>query len=174
MFRRSLFVLFRLTIVLSAFLQFRDSDYPFGFFKLFFKYWFTSPHSRLITGFVTRLTRRVPLVEQELLTLLEHLSSPPVFSGVRVTRSLVLYVCFVDRCLSFCTFSFGHCVVCSSSIYGFWLPLWYLQTLLWTVTTFCQVQKDQTNVHNSGILCMNYTHKRANKIYVLLFIAHFH
>jgi hypothetical protein len=26
--------------------------------------------------------------------------------------------------------SFGHCVVCSSSIYGFWFPLWYLQTLL--------------------------------------------
>ena len=46
-------------------------------------------------------------------------SSSPVFSGVRVTRSLVLYVCFVDRCLSFCAFSFGHCVVCSSSIYGF-------------------------------------------------------
>jgi hypothetical protein len=54
----------------------------------------------------------------------------PGFSGVRVTRSLVLYLCFVDRCLSFCTFSFGHCVICSSSIYGFWLPLWYLQTLL--------------------------------------------
>ena len=36
---------------------------------------------------------------------------PSVFSGVRVTRSLVLDVCFVDRCLSFCTFSFGHCVV---------------------------------------------------------------
>jgi hypothetical protein len=88
------------------------------------------PHSRLITGFVTRLTRRVPLVKQELLTLPEHLSSPPVFSEVRVTRSLVLYVCFVDRCLSCCTFSFSHCVVCSSSIYGFWLPLWYLQTLL--------------------------------------------
>ena len=47
-------------------------------------------------------------------TLPEHLSSPPVFSGVRVTRSLYLCVCFVDRCLSFC--SFGHCVVCSSSI----------------------------------------------------------
>jgi hypothetical protein len=68
------------------------------------------PRSRLITGFVTRLTRRVPLVEQELLTLLEHLSSPPVFSGVRVTRSLVLYVCFVDRCLFFCTFSFLCCL----------------------------------------------------------------
>ena len=86
------------------------------------------------TGFVTRLTQQVSLVEQELLTLPEHLSSPPVISGVRVTRSLVLYVCFVNRCLSFCTFSFGHCVVCFSSIYGFWLPLWYLQTLLMSLS----------------------------------------
>jgi len=43
----------------------------------------------------------------------------PVFSEVRVTRSLVFCVCFVDRCLSFCPFSFGHCDVCSSSLYGF-------------------------------------------------------
>jgi hypothetical protein len=43
-------------------------------------------------------------------------------------------------CLFFCLLaivlsvllSFGHCVVCSSSIYGFWLPLSYLQTLLIT------------------------------------------
>jgi hypothetical protein len=45
---------------------------------------------------------------------------------------LLFYVytlCNVDRCLPFCTFSFGHCVVCFSSIYGCWLPLWYLQTL---------------------------------------------
>ena len=46
----------------------------------------------------------VSLVEQELLTLPEHLSSPSVFSGVRITQYLALYVCFVDRCLSFCTF----------------------------------------------------------------------
>jgi len=39
------------------------------------------------------------------------MSSPPVFSGVRVIRSLALCVYFVDRCLSFCTFSFGHCVL---------------------------------------------------------------
>ena len=50
----------------------------------------------------------ISLVEQELLTLPEHLHSPPVFSVVRVTRSLVLCICFVDRCLSFCIFSFGH------------------------------------------------------------------
>ena len=71
-----------------------------------------------VTGFVTRLTRWVPLVEHELLTLPKHVSSPTVLSGVRVTRSLILCVCFVDRCLSFCPFSFGHCVVCSSSICG--------------------------------------------------------
>jgi hypothetical protein len=41
--------------------------------------------------------RRVPLVEQELLTVPWHPSSPTVFSGVRVTRSIVLCVCFVDR-----------------------------------------------------------------------------
>ena len=66
------------------------------------------------------------LVERKLPTLPEHLSSPMVFSGVRVTRSLVVYVCSVDRYLPFCTFSFAHCDVCYSSIYGLWLPLWYL------------------------------------------------
>jgi hypothetical protein len=71
--------------------------------------------SLVIIGFVTRLTQPV------------HLSSLPDFGGVRVTRSLVLYVYFEDRCLSFCTFSIGYCVVCSSLINGFWLPLWYLQ-----------------------------------------------
>jgi hypothetical protein len=73
--------------------------------------WFF-PHSRLITGFVTRLTRGMQLVEQELFTFLGHLSSPPGFSGIRVTRSLVVCACFVDRCLSLCPFSFGHCVFC--------------------------------------------------------------
>jgi hypothetical protein len=76
-----------------------------------------------------------------------------IFSGVRVTRSLVLCVCFLDRCLFFCTFSFwplcclfffdlrilitplisfGHCVVCSS-IYVFWLPLWYIVAIVLSV-----------------------------------------
>jgi hypothetical protein len=100
--------------------------------------------SSLITGFVTRMTRRVSLVEQKLPTLSEHLRSPLVFSGIRVTRSLVLYVCFGALCLSFCTFSFGHCVVCSSSIYGFWLPLWYLLTLLNVLHLWVHYNVDDT------------------------------
>jgi hypothetical protein len=62
------------------------------------------PHSWLIPLVYSNSSYRVcntmvQLVEQELFTLLEHLSSPSVFSGVRVTRSLVLYACLVDRCL---------------------------------------------------------------------------
>jgi len=48
----------------------------------------------MITGFVTRVTRWVSLVEQELRTLSEHLSSHLVFSGVRVTQSLVFCIMF--------------------------------------------------------------------------------
>jgi hypothetical protein len=81
------------------------------------------PHPWLITGFVTRLTRRMSLVDQGLLTPPEHMRSPPVLVGFVLLD--MLCVCFVDRCLFFCTFSFGHCV-----IYVFWLPLWYLQSLL--------------------------------------------
>jgi len=64
----------------------------------------------LVDVFLTRLTRRLSLVKQELLTLPEHMCSTPLLSGVRVTRSLVSYVCFFYRCLSFCSFSFCHCV----------------------------------------------------------------
>ena len=83
------------------------------------------PHSWLITGLVTILIRWVPLVEQELLALQEHLSLPTGF----LLDSCCSIFSFVDRYFLCCTFSFGHCVVCSS-IYGFWLPIWYLQTLL--------------------------------------------
>jgi hypothetical protein len=71
-------------------------------------------------------------VEQAVLIFPEHLSWLTVLCGVRVTRSLVLCVCFVDLCLFFCPFSFGHCVV-GSSIYGFWLPLWYLLAIVLSV-----------------------------------------
>jgi len=83
-------------------------------------------HSLLITGFVTRITRLVVLVEQELLTLPEPLSSLSVFSGIRVIRSL--FLCIMSCRLLFFLFQFGHCDVCYS-IYRFWLPPWYLQTL---------------------------------------------
>lgn len=43
------------------------------------------------------------------------------FSGVCATRSLILCVCFVDGCWSFCppVFCFLFWLFCPSSIYGF-------------------------------------------------------
>jgi len=66
-----------------------------------------------------KVARRVPLVEQKVLTLPEHLTLSLVIDGF----------CVVFR-RSFCLFSFAHCIVCPFSIYGVWLHLWYLQTFL--------------------------------------------
>ena len=76
----------------------------------------------------------VSLLELILLTFRSTWVHP---GGVLVTRSLVLFVCFVYRCLSSCDFSCGHCVVCSFSIYGVQLPRWNLQTLLSNVCMLC-------------------------------------
>ena len=78
--------------------------------------------SRLVTRFVTRLTRQVPLVEQELPTLPEHLSSPRSYLWGSC-YSIFSFICMFCRLLFVLLyFFFGHCVVCSPSIYGFWLP----------------------------------------------------
>jgi hypothetical protein len=88
------------------------------------------PCAWLITGFVTTLTPRVSRMEQELLTLLEHMSSPQVI-GVGSCYSVFSFMYVLCRSLFVhCTFSVDHCIFSSSSIYGFWLPLSYLQTLL--------------------------------------------
>jgi hypothetical protein len=50
--------------------------YIYGFEFVLFGYFI--PLWILINGFITILRRRVPLVEQELLILPEHMSSPPV------------------------------------------------------------------------------------------------
>ena len=83
--------------------------------------------------FVTRVTRRVSHVEQELLTHPEHLSLLPVF--MLLDLNFCVYY-FSDRSLFFWPFSFGRCVVCPSSIYGFWLSIWYLQIRLRTERVF--------------------------------------
>jgi len=64
-------------------------------------------------------TIAVQNVKQELPTFPEHLRSQPVFSGARAAQSLVSVRCFVVHCFFFCSFYFGNCIVCLSSIYGF-------------------------------------------------------
>ena len=59
------------------------------------------------------------LVEQELLTLPEHLSSPSGFQW-GLCYSIFSFICMFCRLLFVLLyFYFGHCVVCPSSICGF-------------------------------------------------------
>ena len=84
--------------------------------------------SSLPTFAFIRSSRWVSLVEQELLTLPVHLSSAPVFSGVRVTQSLVFCVMF---CRSwFVPFFLPLCCPFFFDIRILITSLWYLQTLL--------------------------------------------
>ena len=78
----------------------------------------------------------------------------PDFSGVRVTRSLVFCVMFCTSLFVLLQFPFcGHSIV-RSSIYGFWLPLWYLQTFLYTwirCLSFCTFSFGHCVVCSSSI-----------------------
>ena len=99
-----LFVLFDLVIVLSVVLRFTDSDYySLGIFRLFsINLLVISCQNNL---FVT-VKRLVPLLEQDLFTLPDHLTSPTV---LRVGFTL-LNLCLSVWCLfAFCVFHFCHC-----------------------------------------------------------------
>jgi hypothetical protein len=50
----------------------------------------------------------------------------PLFNPVRVAQSFLLWIMFC-RSLFVLLILLGHCIVCPSSIYGFWLCIWYLQ-----------------------------------------------
>jgi hypothetical protein len=71
-------------------------------------------------------TTTVPLVEQELYNVLVHVISSVFLVGFVFLNLLFSVYCHVNHCLSFCPCYFGHWNFCAS-VYGFWLPLWYLQ-----------------------------------------------
>ena len=64
----------------------------------------------------------MPHLEQDLLTLPEQMTSPQVFGGVRVAKSLVIYVVSSLYFFSVCLFIFSHGVVSLFSSYEFDSP----------------------------------------------------
>jgi hypothetical protein len=125
-----------LAIVLSVLLRFTDSDYPFGIFwplcclsffdlrilialLVSFGYCVVCPSS--IYGFWLPLWYLLAIV---LSVLLRFTDSDCPFG---IFWPLCCLSFFDLRILITPLVSFDHCVVCPSSIYGFWLPLWYLR-----------------------------------------------
>ena len=131
-----------LAIVLSVLLRYTDSDYPFGIFwplccLFFFDIWIlitplvSFGHcvvcSSSIYGFWLPLWYILAIV---LSVLLRYTDSDYPFG---IFWPLCCLFLFDIRILITPLVSFGHCVVCSSSIYGFWLPLWYLLAIVLSV-----------------------------------------
>jgi hypothetical protein len=103
--------------------------------------------------------RRVSLVEQKLLILPEHLSSTLVFSGVRVTRSLALCVCFIVL-LSF--FFWPFCCL-------FFFDIRILITPLVSSNSFCfNVQLHCFLYPGGGALCSNILFDLVTSVFVIL------
>ena len=160
---------FFLAIVLSVRLRYTDSDYPFGVFKLFFwplccRFVFdikilTIPlvssnssfdhcvvWSSSIYGFWLPLwcLQTLPLTIVLSVPLRYNDSGCPFGVFKLVFWPLCCLFVFDIKILTIplvsSNSSFDHCVVCSSSIYGFWLPLWCLQTLLLTIVLFVHLR----------------------------------
>jgi hypothetical protein len=66
--------------------------------------------------------------------MIYHSCDKSVFCFIFPWRRICVFVLlyrqwFVDRCLSFCSFSFCHGIVCPVNN-DFWLPIWYIHTFL--------------------------------------------
>jgi hypothetical protein len=148
-----------LAIVLSVLLQYTDSDYPLVSFghcvvcsSSIYRFWSDNT-----------MTKRYQRSNQNLYIEEEQTTQWP-----KDTKG-VIRICILKKnrhyndhfwslcCLSFFNIqilitslvSFGHCVVCPSSIYRFWLPLWYLLAITqWPKDTkgvirICILKKDR-------------------------------
>jgi len=132
-----------LAIVFSVLLRFTDSDYPFGIFwplcflsfglrilitpLVSFGHCVFCPSS--VYGFWLPLWYLLAIVLSVLLLFTDSDYTFGIFwplcclsFGLRILITLLVY--------------FGHCIVCPSSVYGFWLHLWYLLAIVLSVLRF--------------------------------------
>ena len=131
-----------LSIVLSVLLRFTDSHYPFGIFWPLCCLFFLD-----LRILITPLVSFGPLcclffLDLRILITLWYLLSIVLSVLLRFTDSHYPFGIFCPLCCLFFfdlrilithLVSFGHCVVCSSQIYGFSLPLWYLLSIVLSV-----------------------------------------
>ena len=138
-----------LAIALSVLLLCAASDYLFGIFWplccLFFFFYVRLLITSLVSfghcvvcfsssmyGFWLPLWYLLVIVLSVLLLLC---TASDYFFGIFWPLCCLFF--FYVRLLITSLESFGHCVVCSSSMYGFWLPLWYLLAIVLSVLLLC-------------------------------------
>jgi hypothetical protein len=131
-------------IILSVLLWCTDSDYPCDISKLFFQL----KHSSGTHGSVVSLLAAT-------LYQPNHVRNHKLWNIVSTARYILhmqvlpecCYICgrivlqvSCRHCLFLCAFSFGHYIICSSLMYGFWLPMWHFKALLSIKTLiYCQL-----------------------------------
>jgi hypothetical protein len=129
-------------IVLSVLLRLTDSHYLFGIFRslccLFFfdlRILLTSlvsfGHCVVCYSSTYGFSLALWYLSAIVLSVLLRLTDSHYLFGI--FRSLCCLFFFDLRILLTSLVSFGHCVVCSSSTYGFSLPLWYLSAIVLSV-----------------------------------------
>jgi hypothetical protein len=126
------------------FLWFTNSDYSFGVLQLVFVHVYTTECTRLCwileyNKFSGIKSWKRQNDENNLITHQEEHFDILHTNGKFVTR----LTC--------------HCVVCSSSIYGFWLSLWYLQTFLKIICNIVFVVVLENDFFDPGIPCSSYS-----------------
>ena len=131
-----------LAIVFSVLLRFTDSHYPFGIFLSLCCLFFLDLRILItpLVSFVHCVVCSSSIYEFSLplwYLLAIVLSVPLRFTDSHYPFGIFWSLCclfFFDlRILITALVSFGHCVVCSSQIYGFSLPLWYLLSIVLSV-----------------------------------------
>jgi len=147
-----------LAIVFSVLLRFRASDYLFG---IFWPLCGLSFDLRLLITLLVSFGHCVvcPFSIYGFWLPFWYLLAFVLSVLLRFTASDYLFGIFWPLCcLSFfnlhllITFlvSFGHCIVCSSSNYGFWLPFWYLLAI---VLSFFDLRLLITFLVSSNLSC---------------------
>ena len=109
-------------IVLSVLLRFTASEYPFSILWPLYCLSFFGLRLLIILWYLVAIV----------LSVLRFTASDYPFGILWPLCCLS----FGLRLLITPLISCGHCIVCSSSVYGFWLPLWYLVAIVLSVFRF--------------------------------------
>ena len=131
-----------LVIVMSVLLRFTDSDYPFGIFWPLYCLFFVDllilitplvsfGHCIVCSSSIYWFGLPLWYILANVLSVLGRFTDSDYPFGI----FWPLYCPFFVDVLILIAFliSFGNCIVCSSSIYWFWLPLWYLLAIAFSI-----------------------------------------